>query len=397
MNCKNTSKLLLIVDDSLKFKNIMKKHFSIFLISAFAIFSGIGLSAQGNDDLYFDGVEKPKKQEIVAEEPELKQDQELSAEDDYVDENYEYEYSARIRRFHQPARGFSYYSNYYTDNYWYDPFMPGMNIYVVQPYYMHNSWGWSYPYSSWGYGYSSWGYGWSSYGGFNNYYNVGYSPWGNQWGYSPYWSGYNQGYWNGWYNNGWYNNGWHHQNNNLNGWFESAAPNAGNFVTNRSPRGSDTGIHRSRNTPVQGYDNQQRQIQNSPDRMNPDKVGRQRETTTNPNVNPNVRPDVRPNVRPDVRPDIREPQPNVRPDRVSPQPSVRPQINPTVKPPVRETNPTRTIPERRRDNSGFDNNSFNNNFNNSFNNGNSGFNGSGRSSTPSPAPSPALRSSGGRR
>jgi hypothetical protein len=360
----------------------MKKHFSIFLMTALAIFHCQGLSAQGNDDLYFDGVEKLKKQEIVVEEPELKQDSDLSAEDDYVDESYEHEYSARIRRFHQPARGFSYYSNYYTDNYWYDPFMPGMNIYVMQPYYMHNSWGWSYPYSAWGNGFNSWGYGWSSYGGFNNFYN--YNPWGNYWGspwgYSPYWSGYNYGYMNGWYNNG-----WHHQSNNLNGWFESAAPNAGNFVTNRYPRGSDTGIHRSRNTPVQGYDNQQRQFQNAPDRLNPDKGGRQRETNPNPNVRPNIRPN------------IQEPQPNTRPDRVSPQPSVRPQ-NPTVKPPVRETTPTRTVPERRRENSSFDNNNFNNNFNNSFNNNsfnNGGFNNQGRSVSPSPSPS--VRSSGGRR
>jgi hypothetical protein len=359
----------------------MKKLISFLLLFTCTVFSGLNLSAQGNDDLYFDGVEKPRKKEIVVEEPEI--NNEISEEEDYVDENYEYEYSARIRRFHEPARGFSYYSNYYTDNYWYDPFMPGMNIYVIQPYYAQYSWGWGYPYSNWGY--NSWGYGWSSFGsGFYGYNNFAYNPWGNSWGspwgHNAYWSGYNNGYWNGWYNNGWHNNGWHQQNNNWNNWFESAAPNAGNFVTNRYARGSDAGVHRSRNTPVEGYDNQQRQIQNAPDKLSPDKRGRERE----------IRP------TPDTRPNLIETTPSVRPDRVAPQPSVRPQTNPTprVNPPVRidkptrEITPTRTTPERR-DNGGFNNNSFNNS-------SNGGFNGSGRS-TPSPSPSPAIRSSGGRR
>jgi hypothetical protein len=375
----------------------MKKHIYIFSLTVLAAFLGSSLWAQGNDDLYFDGVETPKKKEIVIEESKIID--EISEEEDYVDENYEYEYSARIRRFHEPARGFSYYSNYYVDNYWYDPFMPGVNIYVVQPFYTQYSWGWGYPYSGWGY--NSWGNGWGYYGAYYQYNNFGYNGWGNQWGngwgnqwgYNPYWAGYNNGYWNGWYNNGWRNNGWNN-NNNWNGWFESAAPNAGNFVTNRYPRGSDAGVHRSRNTPVQGYDNQQRPLNNAPDRLNPDKRTREREIRPNTDVRPNVRPDVRPNVRPDVR----ETQPNIRPDRTNPQPTIRPQTNPnpSVKPPVRidkptrEINPIRTPPERSRDNGGFNNNSFNNGgINNSFNNG------SGRSTTPSSTPS--MRSSGGRR
>jgi hypothetical protein len=387
--CKIKPKLLLLADDNIKFKNIMKKHYSILMIILCAAFTVKNLSAQGNDDLYFDGVETAKKKEIVVERPEI--NDEISEEEDYVDENYEYEYSARIRRFHEPARGFSYYSNYYTDNYWYDPFMPGMNIYVIQPFYTQYSWGWGYPYSNWGY--NSWGYGWSSFGGYYGYNNFANNPWANNWGspwgYNSYWSGYNNGYWNGWYNNGWHNNGWRQQNN-WNGWFESAAPNAGNFVTNRYARGSDAGVHRSRNTPVEGYDNQQRQIQNAPDRLNPDKVGRQRENNTNPNIRPNIN-----EPQPNVRPDRVNPQPNVRPDRVNPQPNVRPQTNPNVHPPVRidkptrEPNPTRTLPERR-DNGGFNNNSFNNN-------SNGGFNGSGRSMPSPSAPSPAIRSSGGRR
>ncbi len=353
----------------------MKKHYSILMTILCAVFSVMNLYAQGTDDLYFDGVETSRKKEIVVESPEI--NDEISEEEDYVDENYEYEYSTRIRRFHEPARGFSYYSNYYTDNYWYDPFMPGMNIYVIQPYYTQYSWGWGYPYSSWGYGMGT-------FGGYNSFNNFGYNPWGNPWGNNPYWAGYNNGYWNG-FNNGWYNNGWQQQNN-WNNWFESAAPNAGNFVTNRYPRGADAGIHRSRNTPVQGYDNQQRQIQNTPDRLNPDKTGRQREINADPNIRPNLN-----EPQPNVRPDRVNPQPNVRPDRVNPQPNVRPQTNPNVNPPVRiekptkEPNPIRTLPERR-DNNGFNNNS------------NGGLNGSGRSMpSPSVAPSPAIRSSGGRR
>ena len=53
------------------------------------------------------------------------------SEYEYFDE-YDYNYSSRIRRFHRPMRGFDYYSDFYTDIYFYDPwawntFGPGTN------------------------------------------------------------------------------------------------------------------------------------------------------------------------------------------------------------------------------------------------------------------------------
>ena len=43
----------------------------------------------------------------------------------YEEDEYDYYYSSRIRRFHSPYAGFNYYGGYYTDRYWYgvqDPF-----------------------------------------------------------------------------------------------------------------------------------------------------------------------------------------------------------------------------------------------------------------------------------
>lgn len=328
-------------------------------MSLFFLNSGL-LSAQENDDIYFDGVDKIKI-ETAKEEPAVKSAEDDRYEDDYVDEEYEYAYSARIRRFHQPARGFSYYSNYYVDNYWYDPFMPGVNIYNVQPFYAHHSWGWAYPYGGWGSAWgSNYGWGWSNYSGYYSYFNYGFSPyWGNQqWGYrNPYWGAYNNGYWSGYnqgYWNGWYGNNWNSNNSGNWGWFESSAPNAANFVTNRQSRSSDTGIHRSRNTPVPGYDTEQRLRNNAPDNRSIRPETSRDRNSVRPNLNnPNTRqPNVRPNTR---QPNIRiETKPNTRqPERNNP-PSTR-ELNPTrgnYNPPVR------TIPERSRNN-----NSFNNNIN----------------------------------
>ena len=39
----------------------------------------------------------------------------------YEDEDYDYYYSSRVRRFHRPYRGFGYYDPCYTNSYWYEP------------------------------------------------------------------------------------------------------------------------------------------------------------------------------------------------------------------------------------------------------------------------------------
>jgi len=117
----------------------------------------------------------------------------------YYDDYYDYEYSARLRRFHDNYNGYNYYDDYYTNYYWYtyNPWDWGLSIYCGSP--------WWYPshyyfdpyyggyYSSWGFGHSNWGW-------------YGYNGWGN-----PYWNGYNNGYWNG-YNDG-YMDGYYASNN----------------------------------------------------------------------------------------------------------------------------------------------------------------------------------------
>lgn len=104
-----------------------------------------------------------------------------ATDDEYVyydDDAYEYEYQARIRRFHQPNNGFGYYSGYYVDRYWYNPYNPrtwANSIYDApfDPFYYNNlgfytgfSWGWGNFWwrprarqAFYGYGYNPYAYG----------------------------------------------------------------------------------------------------------------------------------------------------------------------------------------------------------------------------------------------
>lgn len=123
------------------------------------------------------------------------------------DDYYDYEYASRLRRFHNPCPGYSYYDNYYTNSYWYtsNPYHYGVSIYMGYnfwgpSYYVHNYspgyyWGMN-PYSGW----SSWQ---NPYDPFYDPFNS-YSYYGNPYGYNSYWNGYQNGYWNG-YQNGYWN------------------------------------------------------------------------------------------------------------------------------------------------------------------------------------------------
>ncbi len=123
------------------------------------------------------------------------------------DEYYDYEYSSRIKRFHDPNTGFDYYNNYYTDQYYYnyDPYCYGSSIYAGYgcgyPSYwgpsLSFSFGWGYP-SSWHNPY--WYDPWYSYG----YYPYYYGGWGYGSYWNGYWNGYYDGYWNGYYGGGYY-------------------------------------------------------------------------------------------------------------------------------------------------------------------------------------------------
>jgi hypothetical protein len=103
---------------------------------------------------------------------------------------YDYNYSARINRFHRSYVSFGYYDPFYTSMY-YDPFYYG--------YGSRFSFGYGF---GWPGSYFSMGYGW----GYPSYYRSYYNPWSYGYGYpyggyGSYWSGYyhgfHDGYWAG--------------------------------------------------------------------------------------------------------------------------------------------------------------------------------------------------------
>ncbi len=129
------------------------------------------------------------------------------SESEFEMEDYnDYSYAARIRRFHEPNPGYSYYDNYYTNNYYYeyDPWAYGTSIYsnyyYGYPGYYGPSvsigfgyggfgigFGWGYPYYGWGGSYYGWG--WPYYG-----YGWGYPYYGYGWGWGGYYGCYNPCY-----------------------------------------------------------------------------------------------------------------------------------------------------------------------------------------------------------
>ncbi|MBU2652050.1 MAG: hypothetical protein KKA81_14065 [Bacteroidetes bacterium] len=125
----------------------------------------------------------------------------LEEEEFEMDDYYDYSYSSRIRRFHDPNAGLGYYDNYYTNNYYYnyDPYAYGTSIYMgynyYDPFYYSPSLYFGY---SWGWGSIGWGWGYPYY---DPWYCCGpYYPY-----YGGYWAGYWNGYWDGYYDNYYYN------------------------------------------------------------------------------------------------------------------------------------------------------------------------------------------------
>ncbi|MCW3104602.1 MAG: hypothetical protein JWO09_3042 [Bacteroidetes bacterium] len=149
------------------------------------------------------------------------------------DDYYDYEYSARLRRFHNNVGYYGYYDNYYTNTYYYtyDPFYYGTSVYMG-----YNFWGPSYAVYSYNPGFL-W---YSSYGWCND-------PWYNPYGYNPYMNGYANGYNNGYmdgYNNGYYGHGGY-QNN----YFNSYDNNSYYY----GPRGTMTANSRSNAQPSMAH------------------------------------------------------------------------------------------------------------------------------------------------
>lgn len=183
--------------------------------------------AYAQDDLYYDPSTDTKpvpKYEETYDEPN-NVTRRYDGDDEYYEEDdYAYEYSSRIRRFHRPAYGVDYYDPLFVDLYYYDPFfLPGASIYTYgygdywawrrwQRWQRWNAWN---PWNPWsGYG---WGLGWNSWTGWNVGFGWGgWNAWNypgvwNNYYYDPYWT------WNGcnpYYGNVWVNNNYYYNNNN---------------------------------------------------------------------------------------------------------------------------------------------------------------------------------------
>lgn len=191
------------------------------LLAMFTIALNAPLNAQ--DDLYYDPATDTKPVQTYEENYEEPSNvtRRYDEDDEYYDEDdYAYEYSSRIRRFHRPARAIDYYDPFFVDLYYYDPFfLPGASIYT---YGYNDYWSWrrwqrwqrwnAWNSYSFGWGWNSWGYnswGWNNpYGGYNAWNNP--CVWNNYY-YDPYWT------WNGYtpyYGNTWVNNNYYYDNGN---------------------------------------------------------------------------------------------------------------------------------------------------------------------------------------
>ena len=189
-------------------------------------------AANAQDDLYYDPqTDRPASSTTVYDAP--SNVTRPYNGDDYDDEyhyededDYAYEYSSRIRRFHRRADVFDYYDPFYTDLYFYDPFFsPGASIYVANyndywrwrrwnrwnRFNHWNDWGWgntfSFGYNNWC-GWNNWGGGWNNawggWGSWNNacvYNNFFYDPYWTWNGFNPYYCPSNV-----WVNNNYYFN-----------------------------------------------------------------------------------------------------------------------------------------------------------------------------------------------
>lgn len=161
-------------------------------------------------------------------------------DENYDDEEYDYYYTSRIRRFHRPYTGFGYFDPIYVDAYYYDPYarLGGNTVLIYDDpfgYYGYNRlsrwnrWnGWAYGgwnrYNRWN-SWNSWGaydpfWGWNSPGlSFGLGYGYGWNSWNrwnswNSWGFGgPYWASSSLFYTPTWGNNYYYTNNNYYNNN----------------------------------------------------------------------------------------------------------------------------------------------------------------------------------------
>ena len=126
------------------------KPIQLLFLSLIFIFSScitIETTSSGfKDEIYYTAdqyaqVAEKEEQEQQSFEEEQVQDSDDNEENYYdeysSDDYYDYGYSARLRRFHGPTFGFSYYNNYYTNSFWYSGYPAHCGVSI---YYGYNFW-----------------------------------------------------------------------------------------------------------------------------------------------------------------------------------------------------------------------------------------------------------------
>lgn len=187
------------------------------LPALFVLALSLPLNAQ--DDLYYDPSTDTKTVTTYEEDNGEQNNvtRRYDEDDNYYDEDdYAYEYSSRIRRFHRPAQMIDYYDPFFVDLWYYDPFfLPGASIYTYgfNDYWTWRRWQRWQRWNAWNSWNTGWGYGWNNWSWSVNYGWGGWNAWNNPcvWNnyyYDPYWTwnGYNPYYGNVWVNNNYYYN-----------------------------------------------------------------------------------------------------------------------------------------------------------------------------------------------
>ncbi len=210
----------------------MKKVNLIYALLMFFSVLFMGNIEAQFDNLYYN----PETDEAVTTYASNSYDyDEVAYEDSFDDrafeDDYDYQYTSRVRRFRRfNNAGFGYYDPCFVDRVYYDPFFmtPATSIYVsfgnpwgfgrFNRWNRWNSWNsWNNPWAfnnGWGNPYDGWNNGWGNpYGGWNNAVCYGNSfYYGNNF--------YGNGWGNGWNNGGWNNGGWYNNDNgNNNGYY----------------------------------------------------------------------------------------------------------------------------------------------------------------------------------
>ena len=188
----------------------MKKNKLLLALVGFFVLGMTNISIAQYDDLYYNpdtdagyynSSNSSNSDSYASNDRDNDNDYDDEAYQDYNDyDDYNYYYSSRIRRFHRPYYGFSYFDPVYVDQAYYDPFWtPGVTVLIYDNYNpwrssynrWNNSWGGSRFFVSNSYG-SPWGWNNGYYGGgfgntyvTNNYYGNGYGG-----GYGNYGGGY---------------------------------------------------------------------------------------------------------------------------------------------------------------------------------------------------------------